>query len=72
MRLAESKRKRSSMRVTPSRSASRTRASVVGSAGSGSPEASAKPSVNSSEVGASTAVTRHQPREVSPPGPVMK
>jgi hypothetical protein len=37
----------------------------------GTPPASAQASVNSREVGGSTAVTLHKPRGVSPSGPVM-
>ena len=67
----EAKTKRSSMRVLPSCSVSRICTAVVGVA-VGSPCRSANPSVNSSDLGGATEVTRHQPRVCSPPGPVMK
>ena len=69
--LVEVKRKRSSIRVAPSlgepdldRGGRR--------AAFGVPSASAQPSVNSSAVGGLTDVTRHQPCDVAPSGPVMK
>lgn len=67
-----SKTARISMRVPPSRSVSVTRFAVVGIAAFGTPSSSANPSVNSSDLGASTVATRHQPRNFSPSGPVMK
>ena len=67
----EAKTKRSSMRVPPSRSVSRICTSVVGVAVFGVPSRLAYPSVNSSDVGGSTEVIRHQPRDCSPSGPVM-
>ena len=68
----DANRKRSSMRVPPSCSASRTSTDVTGSSSFGDPSALAKPSMKASDRGASTDVTRHQPRERSPSGPVMK
>ena len=67
----DSKLKRSSMRVPPWCSVSRTWTEVVGIAEFGVPSGLAKPSVNSSDLGGSTDITRHQPRDCSPPGPVM-
>ena len=67
----ESKTKRSSIRVPPSCSVSRTCTAVVGDCAFGVPSSLAHPSVNSSDVGGSTDVTRHQPPVVSPSGPVM-
>ena len=63
---------RISIRVPPSRSTSRTLIVVTGMSATGVPSVSAKASVNSSEAGGSTAVTRHTPRCISPSGPVMK
>ena len=63
--------KRSSMRVPPSCSVSRIRTAVVGVSAFGVPSRLANPSVNSSDLGGSTDVTRHQPRDCSPAGPVM-
>jgi hypothetical protein len=57
--------------VPPSRSVSRTLTLLTGMSAIGVPSVSANASVNSSEVGGSTAVTRHMPR-VSPSGPVIK
>jgi hypothetical protein len=68
----ESKTERSSILVPPSRSESRIRTLVVGMSALGFPSWSANPSVNSSALGGSTDSTRHQPRCVSPSGPVMK
>ena len=68
----EAKTKRSSIRVPPSCSVSRTCTAVVGVSAFGVPSWLANPSVNSSDLGGSTDVTRHQPRDFSPPGPVMK
>lgn len=66
-----SKTARISRRVPPSCSVRVTRFAVVGMAASGTPSASANPSVNSRDLGASTVATRHQPRYLSPSGPVM-
>jgi len=60
-----------SIRVPPSRSVSRTLILLTGISAIGVPSVSAMASVKSSEVGGSTAVTRHMPG-VSPSGPVMK
>jgi hypothetical protein len=67
----DSKMKRSSIRVPASCLVSRTRTAVVGISAFGVPSSCANPSVNSSDLGGSTRVTRHQPRDFSPPGPVM-
>jgi hypothetical protein len=59
-----------SIRVPPSRSVSRTLTVMTGMSAIRLPSWSAKASVNSSDVGGSTAVTRHAPH-VAPSGPVM-
>ena len=62
---------RTVIRVPPGASSRVTRPSEVGSDGSRSPAASAKPSSNSKDRGASTARTSHQPWARPPSGPVM-
>ena len=64
----ESNVARISIRVPPSRSPSRTLIVVAGMSAIGVPSVSANASVNSSEVGGSTAVTRHHAVAVRPPG----
>ena len=67
----EAKPKRSSMRVRPSCSVSSHLHGGGRVAAFGVPSRFANPSVNSSDLGGSTEVTRHQPRDCSPSGPVM-
>ena len=62
---------RTVIRVPPEASSSVTRPREVGSEASRSPAASANPSSNSKDRGASTARTSHQPWARVPSGPVM-
>jgi hypothetical protein len=60
------------MRVPPSRSVSSTLTVVTGESAAGVPSSSAKESVNATDAGGSTAVTRHAPQVVPPSGPLWK
>ncbi len=63
--------KRSSIRVPPPCSVSRICTAVVGISAFGVPSWSANPSVNSSDLGGSTDVTRPNRQTSRPFGPVM-